>query len=385
LSIIFRDPEILKKYSDFTKSFKRCWAEIDLDALESNVRKIKKFCPGKKLIAVIKADAYGHGHVSIFKMLLQIGVSNFAVSNLIEAIELRELNREAKILILGYTDPQYADMLAKYNITQTILNLEHAKALNKNANSPIKCHIAVDTGMGRIGLRYDDSKLDTQISEILLLRNIKATHFFTHLAGADGTDDFSEEYTNFQHSEILRISEKFALPFHCQNSAAATNLKLKGDHIRVGISLYGISPDRKMPLPYELTPVMTLKTIISQVKILKMGDFVSYGMTYKAERPVKVATLTIGYADGYPRALSNKGLVYINGSKCPVIGRVCMDMVMVDITGVHADVGDEAELFGKNILANDLADFADTIGYELVCGISKRVPRIPMRSPSYKV
>lgn len=348
---------------------KRTWVEIDLTALEKNINAVKSHT-NKDIIAVVKADAYGHGVEIIVKKLLEFGVKYFAVSNINEALELREFT-DLPVLILGYTDAKYADILAENKITQTILSYDYAISLKPK--SVLNCHIAVDTGMGRVGLRYDDAEIFEKIEKIKKLSNINFTHLFTHFAGADMVTSYTEK----QYERIIAISNSVNLPFHCQNSAASVNTNLKGEFVRLGISMYGIKPDEGMLLPYELTPVMTFKSVIGHIQTLKKGEFVSYGMTYQAQEDIKIAVICAGYADGYPRVLSNKGYVYINGKTSPIIGRVCMDMFMVNVTDIDVKVGDEIELFGKNILVNKVAKIAGTIGYEIVCGISKRVCRVP--------
>jgi alanine racemase len=278
---------------------------------------------------------------------------------------------------LGYTNPEFAEYLAVNNIIQTITSLKYAQILEKiPTRKPIQAHIKIDTGMGRLGLRYDDPEIIDKIKEIKNMKNIQVSHIITHFAAAANENEGGGAYTNLQLERIEEIAKNVNLRYHCDNSAGSTKFTDKGDFVRTGISIYSIKPDINMQLPYELKPVMTFKSTVVQVKTLKKDEFVSYGCTYKTEKDTKIATICCGYADGYHRTLSNKGYVWYNGKTLPIIGRICMDMFMVNAENTNINVGDQVELFGSNIPVNDLAKMAGTIGYELTCSISQRVPRI---------
>lgn len=370
---------------------KRAWAEISLSALEKNIRAIKStLFRETSLMAVIKANAYGHGEDGILKKLGECGVKYFAVSNLDEAVSVRKHCPDGEILILGYTPPEFADELVENNIIQGVLSLDYAGELCKNAKAAVRCHIKIDTGMGRIGLKYrTPEECAVEIRNILSLDKLSVEGLYTHFAAADADDEESCEYTERQADFIISTydllkSEGIVLPhLHFLNSAGLCYHNNKRSTLaRAGIIMYGLHPNYPLKLPIEIEPVMTLKAVVSQVKELEKGDSVSYGRIYCApEDNITAATVTVGYADGYSRLLSEKAEVLVNGKRCPVIGRICMDQLVLDVS--HAgDVreGDIVTLIGKDgseeITADELASLYGTIGYEVVCGISKRVPRI---------
>lgn len=370
---------------------KRAWAEISLSALEKNIRAIKStLFRETSLMAVIKANAYGHGEDGILKKLCECGVKYFAVSNLDEAVSVRKHCPDGEILILGYTPPEFADELVENNIIQGVLSLDYAGELCKNAKAAVRCHIKIDTGMGRIGLKYrTPEECAVEIRNILSLDKLSVEGLYTHFAAADADDEESCEYTERQADFIISTydllkSEGIVLPhLHFLNSAGLCYHNNKRSTLaRAGIIMYGLHPNYPLKLPIEIEPVMTLKAVVSQVKELEKGDSVSYGRIYCApEDNITAATVTVGYADGYSRLLSEKAEVLVNGKRCPVIGRICMDQLVLDVS--HAgDVreGDIVTLIGKDgseeITADELASLYGTIGYEVVCGISKRVPRI---------
>lgn len=369
---------------------KRTWAEIDLDALKSNVLKLKATIKSGEMMAVVKADAYGHGAAVITPMLEKWGVNNFAVATIEEAEELRRVGALGNILILGYTDTDLAFSLYENNINQAVFSLSYAKALNASAKkSGIKIPVSIklDTGMGRIGFncttKDDIAKSTLEIAEVCKLNNLIVNGCFTHFAVADSEEENNKAYTNVQAnlflSAVAEIKAKTGkeLKIHCNNSAGALYYpEMQLNYSRIGISLYGLTPDPALNLPIKLEPVMSFKTVISQIKQLEKGKTVSYGRTFKAEEDITVATIPVGYADGLHRALSNKGYVLVNGKKAKIIGRVCMDQTMIDITGIKAKEGDIVEIFGKNLPCNELAGVIDTINYELVCSVSRRIPRI---------
>jgi alanine racemase len=370
---------------------KRSWAEISLSALHSNISHIKARIPSTtEIMAVVKADAYGHGCEVTCHKLNELGITHFAVSNINEAVEVRKICPDAEILILGYTPPEYSQLLEQYNIIQGVVSSYHARMLSANAKKNIRCHVKVDTGMGRIGVKCG-SALETanEILEITSLPNLDIEGIYTHLAVADTDTDDCRRYTNHQIEFIKKVSEILKLKgcdlkhTHFLNSAGSINYTDPASTLaRVGIIMYGLLPNYPEKIDVDLKPVMSLKSIVSHVKTIEEGTSVSYGRTFIANKKMDIATVTIGYADGYPRLLSGKADVLIHGSRCPIVGRICMDQLMVDVSHVKATVrpGDIVTLIGtdenETISADELASLIGTIGYEIVCGISKRVPRI---------
>lgn len=370
---------------------KRAWAEVSLPQLRKNYSIIKNLNSSPtEVMAVVKADAYGHGDEHIIRCLADdCGVKYFAVSNLDEALTVRGFCPDADILILGYTPPEYAHEISMNNIIQGVVSEEYAQALAKNTPKPIRCHIKIDTGMGRIGLKYAlPEDCAAEIMEIMKIEKIAVEGIYTHFAAADSDSPDNISYTDRQEKFILDTNEILSsrginLPHvHFMNSAAACYRNTpKSTLARAGIILYGLHPDAALPIPDGLEPVMELKAVISQVKTVEAGTCISYGRTFTAEKEMRIATVTIGYADGYSRLLSSKGEILVHGKRCKIVGRVCMDQLMIDVSDVSdAKSGDIVTLIGRDgddrITADDLATLYGTIGYEVVCGISKRVPRI---------
>ena len=367
----------------------RTWAEIDLDALVHNFYIIKKEATGAKLMAVVKADAYGHSVRIVAPILEQHGADAFAVSNIEEAITLRGCGITRPILILGYTPVSMAAQLYLNDISQCVYSPEYAAALSKRACADgvkVKVHIKLDTGMSRLGFDCRDEKL-SGIEEAVTAARLKGFVFegiFTHFAVSDRTETSEDGFTDKQYFRFCTAAERFEKAGlrpkyrHCCNSAAfCLDSDKHFDMCRPGIILYGLTPSSDLKLKEAFVPVMTVKSVVSMVKTIKKGDTVSYGRTFTAEKEMKIATVTAGYADGYPRLLSNKGYVLINGKRANIIGRVCMDQMSVDVSDIE-DVkqGDEVILFGKTLPVEELADMCGTINYEIICGISPRVPRI---------
>ena len=371
----------------------RTWAEIDLDALVHNFDIIKKESAGAKLMAVVKADAYGHSARIVAPLLEQHGADAFAVSNIEEAITLRGCGITRPILILGYTPVSMAAQLYLNDISQCVYSPEYAAALSERAVSDgvkIKVHIKLDTGMSRLGFDCRGEKL-LGIDEALTAAQLKGFIFegiFTHFAVSDRTPDTEDGFTDKQYSRFCAAAERFKQAGlkpkyrHCCNSAAfCLDTGKHFDMCRPGIILYGLTPSSDLKLKEDFIPVMTVKSVVSMVKTIKKGDTVSYGRTFKAEKELKIATVTAGYADGYPRLLSNKGHVLINGKRANIIGRICMDQMSVDVSDIdNVKQGDEVILFGKTLPVEELADMCDTINYEIICGISPRVPRITVKA-----
>lgn len=367
---------------------RRTWAEINLDALIHNLNVVKSKTNGK-IIAVVKADAYGHGATVVASFLEQNGVDSFAVSNIDEALELRRDGINKPILILGYTPANCAEMLAENSIVQAVFSTEYADALNaaaREANVILNCHLKLDTGMGRIGFdcRSADQNGISEASRCLSLSNLLFNGVFTHFAAADLSGDETGEFTKNQYSlfvnavSALQKNGLNAEYIHCSNSAAtmlSPEFSLTAN--RAGIILYGLTPSDELDFGKELIPVMSFKSTVSMVKTIKRGESVSYGRTFTADKAMTVATVPVGYADGFRRNLSNKGYVLINGEKADIIGRVCMDQMVVDVTNIDSvKMGDEVLLFGKDLPVEVPASLCETINYEMVCAVSRRVPRV---------
>ena len=362
----------------------RTWAEINLDALVHNFKLIKSMTDAK-IFSVVKANAYGHSVDIVAPALDAAGTDCFAVSNLEEAKELRSLNIKKPILILGYTPPTHAKELYQYDLIQTVYSYEFAEKLNNNASENgvvVKTHIKLDTGMGRIGFDFRDGgfKELATTRELLKFKNLAFEGVFTHFPVAD-TD---KDYTKNQYERFLSATkylEESGFNFkvkHCCNSAAFLNFSnMHLDAVRPGIKLFGLTPSEDIDFDKQFLPVMSFKSVVSQVKTVFAGETVSYGRTHTAQKETKVATITAGYADGVLRLLSNRGRVLINGQYANIVGRICMDQFCVDVTDIN-DVkeGDIVTLFGDGLPVEEFAKNADTINYEVVCGLSKRVPRI---------
>ena len=370
---------------------KRAWAEVSLSQLKKNIGIIKGLnSPSTQVMAVVKADAYGHGYERVVQCLSEeCGIKWFAVSNLDEAIAVREYCPDAEILILGYTPPEYAHEISQYNIIQGVVSADYAEALCKNSPDTVRCHIKIDTGMGRIGLRYSQpSECAAEIASMINIEKLSVEGIYTHFAVADSDSPDNIAYTDKQekfitdtYDELVKLGIK--LPhMHFMNSAATCYRNNQRSTLsRAGIIIYGLHPDISLPIPEGLEPIMELKAVISQVKTVPAGTCISYGRTFVSDREMRIATVTIGYADGYSRLLSSKGEILVHGKRCRIVGRVCMDQLMIDVSDVlEACSGDIVTLIGKDgnerITADDLASVYGTIGYEVVCGISKRVPRI---------
>ena len=370
---------------------RRTWVEIDTNALKHNFEIIKSVSGNSKVMAVVKANAYGH-HVDIVAPLLQEwGADAFAVSNIEEAIELRNLGIKKPVLILGYTPENYAAKLAKFDITQCVYSSEYAKKLSdfaKSENVKVKIHIKLDTGMGRIGFDCRSaglSGIDEAISSAKL-PNFIFDGIFTHFAVSDRSPKEETGFTDEQYNRFIAGVQRFKDAkmepnfVHCCNSAAICLDNDKHlDMCRAGIILYGLTPSTSLTLKEDFIPVMTFKTVVSMIKTVNAGETVSYGRTYTADKERVIATLPVGYADGYNRLLSNKGYVLVNGKKAPITGRVCMDQMAVDITDIpDVKTGDEVILFGKELPVEELSGLCKTINYETVCAVSARVKRIPV-------
>ena len=371
----------------------RTWAEIDTDALKHNFNEIRRTVkPSSKVLAVIKADAYGHGYEEVAKELIACGADYFAVACSDEGKQLRKAGITLPILILGASPEEDDEDLINYSIMPTVFSYEHAAALSAKAcklGKDIKIHIKLDTGMSRIGYvaGVDDEALTDEIIKISELPNLYIEGIFSHFSTSD---EYDKSYTLMQFDRFMKVCdliEKKGLKIpirHIANSAAImmypeTHL----DMVRAGIILYGLYPsdevDRKK---LDLKPVMSLKSKITMVKTLDAGRGVSYGKTYITGHRTKVATVPVGYADGYTRLLSGRAKMTVNNTLVPVIGRICMDQCMIDVTSVNnINTGDEAVVFGSEaVTADDLAKWMGSVNYETVCMISKRIPRVYIKN-----
>lgn len=369
---------------------KRSWVEVNLKQIENNLEIYKRHLKKKaEIMAVVKADAYGHGDAMVAKALSDHGVKLFAVSNIDEAVGLRNAGVDGEILILGYSSPKYANTIYYLNLTQAIVSDEYAKALALTGYH-IKCQFAIDTGMNRIGL---PSKNPILTAEIIRSYDgpFQITGVFTHLCVADSNIEEDINYTHRQLNLFKGVVDELDdmnLPYiHCYNSAGGLyylkddkfNEKI-GNIVRLGIILYGLKPDRSNKLPEGIKPAMNWKSAISLVKELEPGEYIGYGRTFMTKRKSIIATVTTGYADGFRRAFSNEGFVIIRGQKAPIVGNVCMDQTLVDVTDIpDARMGDTVILMGRDkgveYDADAMAADLGTIGYEVICGISKRVQR----------
>ena len=370
------------------KILRPAWAEIDLDAIAYNTRNIKKLIGDKDLIAVVKANCYGHGVIDIIPTLLENGVSRFAVAMISEALEIRDNKITAPVMILGFTPLYLGEELINNNIEQTVYDLDYAKELSKIAltlNKKAKIHIAIDTGMGRIGFLPNEKSIDN-ITEICSLEGIEVIGIFTHFSTSDEKD---KEYSHEQFTKMLSVMDTLKkrgidIPLkHVANSGAIIDLPdTYLDAVRAGIILYGYYPSDEIDKNnLALKPALTLKATITNVKTLEKDMYVSYGRTFKTSNETIVATIPVGYANGYLRKLAENGKVIIKGEFAPIIGRICMDQFMIDVTNIpDVKIGDEVILLGeKNGLkynADDMAKKLDTINYEVTCMLKSRLPRV---------
>jgi len=364
------------------------WAEISLDNLAHNMREIRRVAKSKDIMAIIKADAYGHGAMDVAPVLLENGATSLGVAVITEAIELRKAGIKDPLMILGYTPLTFSKEIIKYDIQQTVFTFEYAKALSNEAQKlgiTAKIHIGLDTGMGRIGFLPNEESVN-EVYAISKLPNIEIVGLFSHFSSADEEDkDYTYEqldkFNNFYH-ELTKKGVKPKIR-HIANSAAIIDLpETHFEAVRPGLILFGYYPSEEIHKEkIHLKPVLTLKTDVVHVKTMEKDMYISYGRKYKTEKESIIATLPIGYADGYTRLLFNKAKVIINGKLAPIVGRICMDQCMVDVTDIgEVKVGDEVILIGQqgNVKfdADDIAELLGTINYEIICMIGKRVPRV---------
>ena len=366
----------------------RIYAEINLENIRKNIQSVREIVtPNVKIMAVIKADGYGHGAIQCADATRNFADA-YAVATIDEALELRYSGVDKEILVLGYIFPNQYEKAIANDISITVFNLQSAKDISDVAvrlGKDAIIHIAVDTGMGRIGFIPCDESVDA-IIELSEYPHLIIEGIFSHFATADEKDkEYSyNQLKKFRHF-ISKLDEHNVKinTIHIDNSAAVTELPDSHfDMVRIGIILYGLYPSCDVDRgKIKLYPAMSLKSSVVNVKTIKSGDCVSYGCHFLAKKDTCVATVSVGYADGYPRLLSNKGRVIVNGKYAPVIGNVCMDQIMIDVTEIDdVEIGTDVILLGKQgdaeITADEIASFAETINYEIVCGVSKRVPRI---------
>ena len=370
------------------------WAEIDLDALSHNIREIRRVTDARAgIMAVVKANGYGHGAVEVSRVVLENGAARLAVARSAEGVELRMAGIGAPVLVMGYTPVKMIREIAEYKLEQVVYGSDYALELNDQAGRmgvKIPVHIKIDTGMGRLGVVAVCGSAVEEVKKIAALPHLQTEGIFTHFASADSAD---KTYTKTQMESFLNLLESLrreGLEFplkHCANSAAIIDLPECGlNLVRAGISLYGLYPSEEVHKGrLDLHPVMSMKTRVAQVKEVPPGFSVSYGCTYITPQKTAIATLPVGYADGYSRLLSSNGEVLVKCRRAPIVGRICMDQCMIDvghIAGVTS--GDEVVLFGRQVSSvlpvEEVARWIGTINYEVVCMVSSRVPRIFSRN-----
>lgn len=374
---------------------KRTWAEVSLDALQHNYQVLTKDLPeGCRFLGVVKADAYGHGAVPVARELQKLGAGYLAVSNYEEALQLHRGDVTLPILILGYTPVEFARDQAALHITQEVHSLDYGRQLSEQLEGTgltLTVHMKIDTGMSRLGFfAYDRPETVPELVELCSLPNLHVEGAFMHFAVADTPSEL--DYTQMQHQRFMNVLDALKAHgiqpeiVHCANSAATIAFPAyHHDMVRPGIATYGLSPSEEMRGMADLQPLMEMKTTIAAIRPFEAGVTVSYGRTYETPGPRTIAVCPIGYADGLQRRLSGKLHFLLHGKKIPVVGRICMDMCMVDITDVpEVQVGDTVTVVGRDgdaaITWDDWADQLGTISYELVCDINKRVPRLYLKN-----
>ncbi len=373
------------------KLLKRTWADVDLDALSHNYQAIRSHIPaGCRFMGVTKADAYGHGAVPLSRALVSLGADYLAVSNLEEAVQLRRGGLRTPILILGNTPPMYAENLIYLDITQEVHSLDYARALNDSlsgTNFILNIHLKLDTGMTRIGFADTPAGLQ-RLLQAARLPHLHVEGVFMHFSVADSRTPDDIAYTRQQYARFCRALDEMAAEGiqpeirHCCNSGATLLYpEFAMDMVRPGIISYGVTPSEDTQGVLNLKPLLRLSTSISQIRDVPAGVDVGYGRTFTTQKPSRLATLAMGYADGLSRQLSGHVEFLIRGQLAPVVGRICMDVCMVDVSHIpDAQVGDEATLIGPERPCEILAQQLGTISYEVLCNISKRVPRIYMQN-----
>ena len=376
----------------YKEAIRPAWVEVNLSNLDYNIKNIRAKIGDRDMIGVIKADAYGHGSVKVAEVLRENGVKIFAIATLQEAITLREAGAKEEIIMLGLTPDMYADTIVNYDITPVVCDAANAAAIDAAAaaaGKTVRGLIAVDTGMGRIGYLPDDANIDAAVEDvkkIAALKNFKIRGLFSHMSTADA---FDKTYSHEQEAKYNKFYDALTaagveIPWKTlANSASIMELPtVHFDACRPGIILYGCYPSDEVDVnELSIKPVMSVKANIVHLKDVPAGFSVGYGRRYISEKPSKIATLALGYADGYPRPYSQFAKVIVNGVMAPVAGNICMDQCMVDVTDVpDVKVGDEVIIMGtdgKNtILADDIAKATGTINYEICCAFGQRLPKV---------
>ncbi|MBP3301180.1 MAG: alanine racemase [Clostridia bacterium] len=366
----------------------RTYAAVDLSAVQHNFHTVKsRLQEGCKIMSVVKADGYGHGSFEVANALKESDY--FAVACLDEGMKLREKGIETPILILGYTSPRETEKLVRWNMTQCIFDADYAREIHSAlpVGTVLKVHLKIDTGMSRLGFYAHDEKAVAETAEKIadLIPQTPNLHYegvFTHFTSSEDADlpHTEEQFSLFMSLLSLLKEKNITFPLrHCANSGAIFNYpEMHLDMVRPGIVLYGYFPDPDKD--FGLKPALELEAHIAQIHHLEAGDAISYNRTFRAEKPMDVATVCIGYGDGLHRALSGEAYLLVNGKKAKILGRICMDQCIVDVTGIETKAGDVATLIGKSgdltLTAADLAACAGTIHYEILCSIGKRIPRI---------
>ncbi|MFH1683298.1 MAG: alanine racemase [Candidatus Margulisiibacteriota bacterium] len=358
------------------------YAEISLSAIQHNIGEIRKLLkPQVKYMAVVKANAYGHGAIAVSRAAVEAGADFLAVANLLEALELRDAGIVSPILILTESPTSVMDEIIQYDLTQTVYSFSEAKALSDEANKRKKnasVHVKVDTGMGRVGVL--PSEAVAFITKISSLKGLDLEGIFTHFAKAeDPKDNFTQD--QFQKfSQVISKVDHIPIKHSANSAAVLFHPETHLDMVRVGLLMYGLHPQGNSQRRLNLKPALSFKSRVTYIKKISAGTPVSYGSTYVAPIDTTIATIPVGYADGFSRRLSNRGQVIIRGKRYPVVGMVTMDMTMVDVGSSKVEVGDEVVLIGEQngqvISADEVATLENTISYEVVCGIGKRAPRI---------
>ena len=372
---------------------RRLWAEIDMDAARHNFLYVRSIIgEGVKLCCVVKANAYGHGALCLSRLYEKLGADVFAVSNIEEAMQLRKGGIKKDILILGYTPAECVRYLIEYKLTQTVYSYEYACELDKQLSALgedvcLPIHIKLDSGMGRLGFLCKDGTVSSDVEKVLKIQSMKTVGIFTHFALSD-CGESGDAYTRRQYESFMAAVNALKnkgtdIPcVHCANSASTLDFpEYDVNMVRAGIVLYGISPSRDIRRILDLKPVMSLRSVVSFVKTVERGGSISYGCTFTAEKKMRIATVPVGYADGYLRSNGN-GRMYmlVRGKRARIVGRICMDQLMLDVTDIDGVcMGDTVTVIGRDgdeeISADMIAERNGTIPYEIMCGVGERVPR----------
>ena len=377
----------------YKEAIRPAWVEVNLNNFDYNIKQIKAKAAGRELIGVIKADAYGHGSVKCAEVLRENGVKTFAIATLQEAITLREAGAKEEIIMLGLTPDMYADTIVDYDITPVVCDSANARAISDAAaakGKTVSGLIAVDTGMGRIGYLADDTAYAIEdVKKIEALPNFKIKGLFSHMATADAADKTYSKEQEAKYNSFYEALTKagIKLPFRTfANSASIMEIpSVYFDAVRPGIILYGCYPSDEVDFnQLSIKPVMSVKATIVHLKDVPENFSVGYGRKYISTKPARIATLALGYADGYPRPYSPNAKVIVNGVVCPVAGNICMDQCMVDVSAVpNVKVGDEVIVMGSDgvnsVTADDIAKATGTISYEICCAFGQRLPKIYVR------